>query len=1452
MGKKKLYRSIIFTAIAIAASITCCAAGALKGILPGNGLRYKGSFLTDAEAATSADYYSAHNASYSAAIEIPYEEYRNVTVKSAEATVSLDQAAAGRHLGESIVSPAATCSYSSDSLDVSGDVSGLPDDEDYTVNVSAQVKYEALEIVIINHVIYKMWVWHDETLTATATGHTSGDPTVSSGWELKEKTELKDYSELTGSDGSTARVNDTVGTIQISRTVTYKNLNVSYLLSGNKPLFYNKGDLTITGGEYADQNAEGSFAEGIFAVNEKSVTINSGSITAPSVGILNKSGSVIFTGEGDTVLRTRVGGAKDAVDPRPAADMQGVYADQGCGVVNYGSVNITSMKRHTVTIAGRANGILTYKDGSIDITGMQTGTQQIPSAFDGQMETVPQYSVRLYSWIGDAVDVRCASASFSGAEFNGVIGIDGGRDGYIYGGTFALKNGNLDWMHRTMAEGGPDIRAYDCLIIGDCEGYHGDLTSSNPSAGAATRYIMGVADFGSFSAVSNVKIFAYGGSNKTAGIYCAGRCDVTGSTDITSSDTGIVIGGKGSLKSVWADRSGFKSDDTDDEQFSDLDDRIKSITGQDEAEDMLDMGKMSTVSMNDGSIKGRLYGVYNRGTFNLSGGTISGSEKAGVYQNGTFLMKEDAAVDYSNVIFLTKNHYIDEYSALTQKECGRIDLGEDDRKLGRTLIRNVDKNNNEIKDNTDTFIDLADKFKPAFDEVLNHPSAVRIGLGRYKREAGIAGSYSGRLSKNDFLDRYYPKEDARQNGDKGRYVLSALFSAEYHADFADMIPDLRIQVPEDTSYYWMEAQRFTVGALKYDKSRAVPYYKNNDISEGLVNTGWDTLENDDTYYVGDDAWSLEDKSSHTVATPGGIIVLGDTENTPEYDEEDLTAIYGYDHDFYAAWDTGYSFFCHGNHDTDDYGNDMNGSKDFMTEKVTMESRIPSNTKDSKDIFIRQELDKSHYDTMTGKNIPYTRQFSFQAWSLDEDAVYTDKNLIPENAPAADLEFYKDYETDIGMEDSDDDPYYMKGNIKLYLLALMKDRVSGDKGNVVDIYAVWDEFPEIQAHEVWFYDRQLSDEQAVRDKLLSTDTVSAYDHEDGSIAQDRIELVLDMDSIRNLGNTGSAQAYYLVTDKYGFEDVRDIPEEDRFADGKVIFYPKKNTTRYAVTVNVITDDSSDSKETVSDGTSADKNSGTTSDTMADEPLYVRFIDSTSIDTLARESVWRSDKYSVILKKALTLLDSISSTEECPAYQTIYGSAAKAVSPAENQNSTENTFDKWISAEISEDEVSVRFHVKKDIRSYELQRKNDTDGSGWAAIKVIAPLSQYPDSTYYLDNNEAVYTDILPAEGAYSYRIVTSSGSSDTASVSYIKPISVELSDFSDPELSDMKGTQMSWDPSSAAASYLITIRSAGMPAMTLTVTADEAAECGYALDLGEILSAELVNDFEWDVSVLGKM
>ncbi len=729
-----------------------------------------------------------------------------------------------------------------------------------------------------------------------------------------------------------------------------------------------------------------------------------------------------------------------------------------------------------------------------------------------------------------------------------------------------------------------------------------------------------------------------------------------------------------------------------------------------------------------------VYGIFNTGRMIFEGDTEKDNvlqtkikdNKVGVWQDGTFIMAKNATIDKSNVIHLCKDSNAREHGIYVYGDLPKIkgsdalsfekdaiasdanvielvssnDKNKDDarRKLGRTVIYCLDINkyqkiadiknwlnkegtagkatsynkheakaekdgllqtfgNHKIAEPDGTIVTkkvpdtvkIQKKFRlseTSYDSDY-HKYALRSGLGTYK------GKEPGKYEPN-------PNKEKSQelNGGLGEIVLSAVLSVDYKDNFKGDIQGLTFECPvkkdgvnQKDLFFYREPKTLMTGFKKYVKESkdwkervAIAKYKGRDIHKALPMKGWSFDEN------------------------GKAEIFA---------ENDIEAVLNWDRPLYAQWDSvGYNIFFDGNGQTNKAKNYTLSIGGGLKTKVTDGQQyvyMPDNDgPDHKQLpyFEKHVLDKHHFDKNKNEDIGYTKRHSFQGWSLNKKAMFLDDGVFqPNDTVKATGEKLS------GLTDAQD-----------FLGQALAAGAYDENTNSIRVYAVWDEYPEIQAIDVTFYDNELNDKNAVLSRLLSEDTVTAKDLEDGSIANGYIHVYtditnrkFDIDELKGLGDEGSATVYYTVKDKNIVPAGYDPKRFKKFT---------VNETLYPIQVHVLAQSGEDKLDKVDpdgyDPITPDKltNSGTSSSTEDETTFNIRYIDKENLEKtdfetpndtdvtkggLQKYSVWRLQEYHDELQQGVDTVDEYMSNNVFDYTK----QALKNLFVSENQDSSVKT-------------------------------------------------------------------------------------------------------------------------------------------------------------------------------------
>ncbi|MCM1257532.1 MAG: S8 family serine peptidase [Roseburia sp.] len=314
-------------------------------------------------------------------------------------------------------------------------------------------------------------------------------------------------------------------------------------------------------------------------------------------------------------------------------------------------------------------------------------------------------------------------------------------------------------------------------------------------------------------------------------------------------------------------------------------------------------------------------------------------------------------------------------------------------------------------------------------------------------------------------------------------------------------------------------------------------------------------------------------------------------------EEDVT--------LYAQWDSSYNLAYIGNTQTrgTDYLQPVKAAVDKYTfcgnEKE--ETELPEGEGIG---YFEKEVEKETFDIVSGEAkdkdgnlyrevIPY----SFQGWSMFSDKKEQEKNkqYKREEGERESREILLDAVTAAketeGRGLTFGVPASEFGNLETSLL--------GEKTPCVNLFAIWDEFPQIKASDLYFSTEEARSGRLTQDYLLGL--AEATDRE--------LEGITDEKGTMHHGEDAANDTSFVIID-YREEDFTGAEGSMSFTVTYVARDAVGNETRKTVTVHLI------------DTTAKNYDKG-----------KVRFISKEHIDTLGEKSVWRTEEYSAILERAL---------------------------------------------------------------------------------------------------------------------------------------------------------------------------------------------------------------------------
>lgn len=412
-----------------------------------------------------------------------------------------------------------------------------------------------------------------------------------------------------------------------------------------------------------------------------------------------------------------------------------------------------------------------------------------------------------------------------------------------------------------------------------------------------------------------------------------------------------------------------------------------------------------TVLIEDGSVRGADCGVrIEDGNLKQSGGVIS-DHRIGVYQNGTYELSADAAVDAGaraerrNTVFLTEHHTVQIPSGgINQNHDFLIDTEANDRTMGRVLV-------------TTASASAADHFEPYFSLAYDEP----------------------KLNQNLISFNGAPKSAAIHSGTKNPAIadnvlfLTAKYIASYrgntHAASAFYADDI-----EADPFFWNETTTF--------RTNREPLVRQNagapERLDWLLFRGY-------TY--------LRDVDYRNAKSE---INYWRTEKTLQNTYPDELAMLSGNFEWLALYDVAVNLrYVGGKNANDEVILTQPDALDTIIEPdVTTGGLYYDYTDETKNQFCREEF-LGMYDEATGD--PVTARYSRQGHSLRRDARYDDEDIY-KTGDAIDTRNL-DVDTDLLA-------WAFLEEAKQYGEVSYEDDFQPN----ITLYVVWDRFPEITAYD----------------------------------------------------------------------------------------------------------------------------------------------------------------------------------------------------------------------------------------------------------------------------------------------------------------------------------------------------------------------------------------------------
>ncbi|MBR0429115.1 MAG: S8 family serine peptidase [Lachnospiraceae bacterium] len=527
-----------------------------------------------------------------------------------------------------------------------------------------------------------------------------------------------------------------------------------------------------------------------------------------------------------------------------------------------------------------------------------------------------------------------------------------------------------------------------------------------------------------------------------------------------------------------------------------------------------------TLAVNGGAIHDNAsWGIINSGNTNIVSNGIVGNRAGGVYQNGTLYMSGNGVVDAGNQIYLTPGHVVTVNAPLNNAKVGTLNMGVGDRKTGRQLIQLYAAD-------TSVGESVASKFVLAFDRNDN------IHTMDCYEEDGTKIAAQGEQVESLIRAGYGTDQNAPTN----QVILSGVYYAGYESNI-EGLDGMKISIPfRGNTFIYREKY------LPATPSHAFTTGRSNDPT--VVVTMPNGEELDITKSLSFKGWALDPE---------------ETDESKIYTTDQVMTMSG-DFHWYAIWDACFDLYFDGNEQT--------RGENYQLNEFHMDTPLPGNVGPegtAKNYFGKEDVykasEKTWYDENKEKYVDMTLPYSYQGWSLRDDAVYTDSDVVnPEKE-----------EKDTLGEALGVGSY--NAGVKWLIEKIKSGETMGfdEEGRaIVPIYVVWDQAPVIEAYDLYVS----KDEVESLGEEPFWENVTARDKEDGTL-ENKVDVTIvnfdksELDEIE--GDRGGVSVTYRAEDGAG------------------------NVTFYTVIVNVISNTAITSWTPNADGS------------KRDTANYVRFID-----------------------------------------------------------------------------------------------------------------------------------------------------------------------------------------------------------------------------------------------------
>lgn len=469
-------------------------------------------------------------------------------------------------------------------------------------------------------------------------------------------------------------------------------------------------------------------------------------------------------------------------------------------------------------------------------------------------------------------------------------------------------------------------------------------------------------------------------------------------------------------------------------------------------------------------------GLSNNGSASISKTAQIVNNTRAIYQNGTGFNKENAIDIYGNVnitgeVYLTKGHYINIPSELAATSKMNIQLANDDKDTGRSLVYTYNEAKNELSNFKLAFLNVNDTHKETtYDKDNSVVAAVNSPVVASVR-AGVA-----------------------TNAPTNQLILSGAYYANYTCNFngVDITFDTRY-----TLHFWNEhAETDTKKyATDIEKNKPKIYITKNDGSKVDVSKSF-TFK----------GWSLSpDGSTGIYTTDQMLLKTGDF-------------------NWYAIVDISLNLYFDGNKQLidamrSDAGKVSLTGENFVIPNISMDDPIPAN--EGPDGTERAHFKASRiytgtwYDVNMDKYIDYELPYAWAGWSLYPDGKNAfDPRSNDANTFGAVMSHYGIGGTTVGTDT---------------IIAWIKNGTLpiNDGMASATLYAVYNEYPIIKAYDIYITKADISSTDWLKD-------VVGTDKEDGILPNGTSVVVYNMSTtdLNNIGDKGEFTITYKATDKNG--------------------------------------------------------------------------------------------------------------------------------------------------------------------------------------------------------------------------------------------------------------------------------------------------------------------------------